>query len=303
MEQGGAAGGGAAGARTRVSVRAAEALIQSLQGVEAARIVVDDWGAVREIHVLADASRHPKAIVRDIESALQAQWGLVVDRRRISVAQLAGSPRPPKWIRLRLQQLAVTSDPVRGRTEVAVSLAPELPRDSFGRPIHDPEIPDTIWQGRAAGSSGAGLSIRLAAEATLQALNQSLMPQHSFALADVARVPIGEREAILCLLHYHAPRGLSDLVTGSALIRGEPLEATVRAVLNGTNRLFGVAMRRQYGAGPVPQEPFEEDEEGAVHPSGAEVAAGAEGAQRHPSREADEGPRTEGVAPPGGEPT
>ena len=245
MEAGGSQTGGA---RARVSVTAVEDLIRSFAGVENVRIALDEHGGVREIHVLADSSRSPKTIVRDIESGLQARWGLVVDHRRISIAQMEDVPVRPKWIRLRLQQISVQSDPVRGKVEVAVSLAPEVSRDAFGRPVHDPEIPNALWQGRAAGASGGGLGIRLAAEATLQALNQSLLPQHTFSIGEMARIPLGEREAVLCLMHYNAPRGASEALTGSALIRGDALEAAVRCVLNGTNRIYGVAMRRQSGA-------------------------------------------------------
>lgn len=234
-------------ARARVPVSAVEELIASLPGVEGARIVLEAEGGLREIHVLADASRPAKAIVRDIESALRVRWGLLVDHRRVSIAQMGDVPRRPKWVRLRLQQLAVTTDPVRDRAEVSVSLVPEPPRDPFGRPLPDPEIPDVVWQGRAAGPGGGVLGIRLAVEATLQALNQSLLPQHLFAFADVTRVQLGEREAVVCLLQYHAPRDVAQVMTGSAVIRGEALEAAVRAVLNGTNRIYGVAMRRQFG--------------------------------------------------------
>ena len=234
--------------RARVPVSAVEDLIASLPGVEGARIVLEDGGALREIHVLADASRPAKAIVRDIESALRVRWGLLVDHRRVSIAQMGDVPRRPKWTRLRLQQLAVTTDPVRDRAEVSVSLVPEPPRDAFGRPVPDPEVPDVVWQGRAAGPGGGALGIRLSVEATLQALNQSLLPQHAFAVADVTRVQLGEREAVVCLLQYHAPREAGQVMTGSAVIRGEPLEAAVRAVLNGTNRIYGIAMRRQLGA-------------------------------------------------------
>ena len=255
--------------RAKVSVGAVEDLIRSFSGVESARIALDAQGSVREVHVLADSSRPPKAIVRDIESGLRARWGLVVDHRRISVAQMDDAPRRPKWTRLRLQQISVQTDPVRGRVEVAVSLAPEPPRDAFGRPVYDPEVPNVIWQGRAAGASGGGLAIRLAAEATLQALNQSLLPQHTFSVVDLQRVPIAERDAILCLMQYQAPRGAAEMLTGSALVRSDPLEAAVRCVLNSTNRIYGVAMRRHVaGATPV--------EEPAGHEWPGEVAAGVE---------------------------
>lgn len=246
---------GPGGERAKVSVTAVEELIRSFAGVESVRIALDEWGGVREIHVLADSSRSPKGIVRDIESGLQARWGLVVDHRRISIAQMEEAPVRPKWIRLRLQQISVQSDPVRGRMEVAVSLAPEAYRDTAGRPTVDPEIPNAIWQGRASGSSGGALGIRLAAEATLQGLNQSLLAQHSFTLGELARVPLGEREIIVCLLHYQAPRGAPEPLTGSALVRADPLEASVRAVLSGTNRIYGVALRRQMPSLPAADGP------------------------------------------------
>lgn len=238
-------GQGPAGPRPVVSVGALEALIQSLPGVEGARIVLDERGAVREVHVLALASRPPKSVVRDVESALQARWGLAVDHRRISVAQLATPPARPKWIRLSLQRFSVATDPLAGTSEVAVTLAPEIPHDLFGRPSLDPEIPTDVWQGRAAGAAGGPLGLRLAGEATLRALNQALLPAHSLAMGEIARVPLGEAEAVLCLLRYHAPRANAELLTGSALVRGEPLEAAARAVLSGSNRIFGLAMRRQ----------------------------------------------------------
>lgn len=240
----GGQGAGGPSKQTKVSVAEVEELIQGLPGVEGARIVLDDWGAVRELHVLADASRQSKAIVRDIESALRTRWGLVVDRRRISVAQVESWTAKPKWIRVSLRHFSVSSDPVQGRTEVAVSLAPEQPRDLFGRAQNDPEIPNTVWQGCAAGAAGGALGIRLAAEAAVQALNQSLLPQHSFSVGEITRIPLGEREVVVCVLHYHAPRGMSEALSGSALVRGEPMEAAARAVLNGSNRIFGIALRR-----------------------------------------------------------
>lgn len=272
-------GNPAGAARAKVPVSAVEDLIRTFAGVENVRIALDEGGGLREIHVLADRSRPPKSIVRDIESGLQARWGLVVDHRRISIAQMDDVPMRPKWIRLRLQQISVQTDPVRGRVEVAVSLAPEAPRDAFGRPLFDPEIPNAIWQGRAAGASGGALGMRLAAEATLQALNQSLMAQHSFSVVDMGRVPLADREVVLSMLHYHMPRGVTEVLTGSALLRNDALEAAVRAVLNATNRIYGVAMRREAPGGLAGSAGEGYAGRGAAavgEPWPGEVAAGAE---------------------------
>jgi hypothetical protein len=222
-------------------VAAVTELIESLPGVESARILLDEDGGIAEIHVLADIGRHPKAIVRDIESALFARWGLAVDRRRISVAQV-GDPAPrPHWQRLRLQQVAMTTDPVRGWVEVSVSLVPGGARDAFGRP-REGEAPARMWRGKASGGS-AHMAIRLAAEATLEALNQAVLPRHRFAVADIERVRVGAHEVVVAVLHYHGPRGAASVVSGSAVVRHEAVEAAVRAVLDGTNRLFGIVSR------------------------------------------------------------
>ena len=217
-----------------VSVSAVEALIASLPGVTGVRVLLDPSGSLGEVHVLADASRPPKAIVRDIESGLAARWGMAVDHRRISVAQMVESPPRPREGRLRLQQWAVTIDPVRGWTEVAVSLTP-------GQAWPSAEA-SAIWQGRAAGSSQVGL--RVAAEAALEALNQSVQADHRFALVDLCRVTLAQHDVVVCLLHYRSARG-GQTLSGSALVRHEAVEAAVRAVLNGSNRLVGLVVRQQ----------------------------------------------------------
>lgn len=71
-----------------------ERLLGSLAGVISARAVTGGGGRLLEIHVLADRSLHPKQVVRNVESALNAALRLNVDRRIISVAQL-DSENPP----------------------------------------------------------------------------------------------------------------------------------------------------------------------------------------------------------------
>jgi hypothetical protein len=299
--------GGVAGAGSgTVSVAAVEELIRSLPGVLHARLRVNDWGGVEEIHVLADSARHPKSVVRDVESGLAARWGLIVDHKRISVAQMVNVPPRPKWVRVRIQRLAVTTDPVHGQCEVEVTLAPDRPRDIFGRLVHDPEIPDEEWQGRARGSNAGDLGLRLAAAATVEALNRSLIPGHAYALEEAARAALGGRDLVICLVHYRGPRGKVEVVPGSALLRGEPMEAAVRAVLSATNRLHGIAMRRQYqhrtpgGAWDNPDMPewardaaAAAEEEEAAERAGAEGGAGAGDGGRGPAR----GPREEAADP------
>jgi hypothetical protein len=64
--------------------------ISRIDGVEAARIVAGN-GHIEEIHVLARRTKPPKQVVRDVQSLSQALFGEEIDRRVVSVVQLADS--------------------------------------------------------------------------------------------------------------------------------------------------------------------------------------------------------------------
>src|SRR5688500_13010697 len=69
----------------------ADALEQELcriPDITAARVVTDDSGDPVEIHVLSLPSKHPKQVVRDVQSVAVARFGLELDHRLISVVQL-----------------------------------------------------------------------------------------------------------------------------------------------------------------------------------------------------------------------
>lgn len=66
-------------------------LICRLEGVQAAQVVFAENGMPCEIHVLAGPEKSSKSLVRDIQSALTAQFGVQVDHRIISVSALRGA--------------------------------------------------------------------------------------------------------------------------------------------------------------------------------------------------------------------
>ena len=65
-----------------------ERLLCALMGIVSARVRTNVLGRLDEIHVLASDALHPKQVVRNIESALSAGLGIVIDRRVVSVAQV-----------------------------------------------------------------------------------------------------------------------------------------------------------------------------------------------------------------------
>ena len=65
-----------------------EETIAQLDAIEAAR-VVRKGGKIVELHVLAAPSKSPKQVSRDIQSLAMARYGVNIDRRVISIVQLA----------------------------------------------------------------------------------------------------------------------------------------------------------------------------------------------------------------------
>ena len=63
----------------------AEALLRTLPAIASARLLRDADGTVRDVHVLATTDLAPKQIVRNVESALLARFGIRLDHRAISL--------------------------------------------------------------------------------------------------------------------------------------------------------------------------------------------------------------------------
>src|SRR5271165_1907215 len=74
-----------------LDVQAIENEITRLPEIVACRIVADPLGRPLEVHVLAHPGKHPKQVVRDIQSVALASFGLEIDRRIVSVVQLGPS--------------------------------------------------------------------------------------------------------------------------------------------------------------------------------------------------------------------
>lgn len=208
-----------------------EGLIVQLPGVMFAQVAVNDWGAIQEIHVLATTERGAKQIVRDVESALAARWGVAVDHKKISVAQVAtGSSRLPP-VRLKLLGLKTEVDTLRGRLAVEVTLGM-------------PGQPDLTFTGRGEGPGSLAMQPTVVANAVINALNSAVEPNHHFILENASLKQMTGHEIALALITYVGANGGEQLLVGGAQAGGDPLSATVRACLQATNRLMaGIAQR------------------------------------------------------------
>lgn len=194
-----------------------------MRGVLSAYVSLTQEGEVEEIHVLGDAERTPKQIVRDIESMLATQLGVRIDHKRVSVAQMrktAKLPQAPATTRLKFRSVNLTV------TGVAAEAQVEIERD------------EVVSTGIASGPSSARNQMRLVINAALRATEKFLSPDYSLALEELKIIPVGEEEIIVVILNLLKPREEIRLI-GSAIMGSDLKRSVIFASLKALNRYIG----------------------------------------------------------------
>lgn len=190
----------------------------SLRNILSARVVVSEGSAIEEIHVLADTGRPAKRIVRDVETALAAKFGLAFDHRKVSVAQLDMEP-----------EVVDGSDRL-----VLTALKVELLADTCV--VHvDLMCGPELLSGSSQGPRDARRTDRLAAEATVAAVAELCHEGVTLSLHHLETVTVGARRVCLASLLFLS-RGHQERLLGSALVGSDPHESAVKATLDAVNR-------------------------------------------------------------------
>ncbi len=209
----------------RVAIEEVERLLGSLSGIDACRVVANEWGALEEIHVLAGPTRHPKQAVRDVESALAAKWKLRVDHKKISVAQISTGSEPilsgdaPSPSRLKLESVRTSNRIDEGKMEVSVTL-----RDTQGETV----------EGSALSAGSGSRSPSVFAEAAVAAVNAlALPPESKVYLEDLDVARLSSEEVVVCLLGSSRTRASGGFHSGSSLVvDGDRGRAAIESVID-----------------------------------------------------------------------
>ena len=208
-----------------------EDALRSLPGVQAVSIVTTPEAVPTEVHVLAAPGKPAKQIVRDVQSLAMASFDREIDHRIISVVQIGDAP--PIEIE--------TDDRVAPPVEEAES--PHRPVVSaVGMRISDQRATATVslragtdvYEGTATGSAAASQRPRIAAMATLDALGELLGMACEIESAELSGA--GSHQVALVVLSLSVPRVGQQLLTGSAVVRSDPVDAMARSVLAALNR-------------------------------------------------------------------
>jgi hypothetical protein len=194
-----------------------------LPAVNAARIVTDEIGRPKELHILASAEKSPKQIARDVQSVAMASFGMEIDHRIISVVQLD---------RAHLEPIVA---PV-GNARVSIGAISSEQRGMRNHARVTLHRGNDEAAGLAEGSIAESARNRAVAQATLDALRKLVPDAERADVETAACVSLGTREVAVVTLVFVVPPH-EEVVSGSAVVRGgnEP-EALARAVLDATNR-------------------------------------------------------------------
>lgn len=220
-----------------------EDALRHLPGVKAASVVTGPDAVPTEVHVLANPGKAAKQVVRDVQSLALARYDIEIDHRIVSVVQMgddevrpvprvadAGTPEdaavpagdpsdddaPAPVVRPSISAIAVRSG--HGETQASVTIG----------------IGDLSFEGTSQGPAGRTHRARLVAAATLESVAELL--GQACEVESAAVVSTGTREVALTVLTMTVPRTGEQVLTGSAVVRGDEADAVARSVLAALNR-------------------------------------------------------------------
>ena len=211
---------------SQVSIEEIEEALGQVAEIKAARVVASPEGLIQEIHILALPTKSPKQLVRDIESTIMASFGIPVDHKKISIAQLgsdavkeqaSAEPREPRVCRPRIHAINVNVSGLVAAASVTL------------------EIDGETFVGEATAPASQTARERIVAQATLNAVDQFARGTQSFSLEDVAVVRLGRQDVAVSCVTMISPLG-EQSYAGSAIVRQNEKDSIVRATLDAINR-------------------------------------------------------------------
>lgn len=201
---------------TKDTVGSIEELINKVQCVISNRVVVEN-GEIVEIHVLADSERSAKQIARDVQSVIMAQFGIDVNYKIVSVAQIDTGEKSTGDYRLVFSSYSYLNNGVNSEARVMLAKGSE------------------IFEGYAEGANTSKNRYKLIVNATLDSISKLMSREHILLLEDVDKFDIA-KSSIFVVGITHATNNHEELLTGSCLVKKDEGEAVVKATLDAVNR-------------------------------------------------------------------
>ena len=199
-----------------------ERILCQIAEIDAARVVYNRNDEIDELHILASNAKGPRQIVRDVESVLMARFGIAVDHKKISIAQIGdigpvANETPPSPERLKITGINIEINGHEATFEVSLS------RNEASR------------VGTATGPSSQNGRLRLAALATLDAARKYAPAEQNYSLEHISIVPSNHGKVALVCVSTMTRSG-EEVFAGSAVVKFNEGDTIVKATLAAINR-------------------------------------------------------------------
>lgn len=205
--------------------------LRRIAGVRAVSVVTGPDARPTEIHVLTDHSKPAKQVVRDVQSLAMASHDLDIDHRIVSVVQIDDCL--PHLTLDGIDSAGDADGPAATPRALVASVAQRI-SGSEAEATVVLRMGSDVFEGSETGSSSPGSRPRLVARAALRAVSELLGSPAEIEHAEI--VHVGGRAVAVCLVEVQAPRIGEQLLSGSALVRGDEADAVARSVLDALNR-------------------------------------------------------------------
>lgn len=200
-----------------VRIKEAEQLVGKLKGVISCRIKVDKKDNIEELHVLANTEREPKQISRDIQSTLTSEYGIDVDYKKISIAQIDEEITTTNDFRLKFSTVEYSITGKKATIKVVLN------KDG------------KYYEGEVTGVQTSYNSEKMIASATLRAVENFLCIEDMFIAEEVRVINMADKEVVVTGIIF-----LNDseeqFFTGCASVNRDRKEAIVKSTLDSINR-------------------------------------------------------------------
>lgn len=210
-----------------------EEALRQIRGVISVKIIADSAGLIQEIHVLAGPDRSPKQVVRDIESVFMVNFGVTIDHKKISVAQLRESENDVLGYSRDGLNSFIPRPRIAGVTMISGGRITEA--------IVMLEVGGTQFEGTSSGPGTSGNRLRLVSQATLMALENYLEGVGNFITEDVSVIIVSGCQAVISSVSLMTNAGEERLI-GAAFVNNDEREAVVKATLAAVNRRLDMLM-------------------------------------------------------------
>lgn len=200
-----------------VSEEALHRLVNAVDGIVSSRVRLNREGLISEIHAIAERSKNPKQIVRDIQSAVSAAFAVDIDHRVVSIAQLQTDSFYCDKMCFSFKGMEIVRRDLECEVKITLSHRGET------------------FVGHYKGINTTRSINRTIARAVLNAVVEVIGSSDMFVVEDVGSLTIADIRVVNVVVTYLDKNGERILI-GTAINTGDMKEAVVKAALDAINR-------------------------------------------------------------------